>query len=208
MVISQMVLIALSTWYVAVAYPVFLALVWGLQRMYLRTSRQMRHLDLEAKSPIYTVFLETSAGLATVRAFGWAKESKDNLMKLLNASQKPWYMLMMLQQWLSLVLDLMVAALALIVIGVSVAMRDSVSIGFTAVSLVSLISFGENIKVFVSVWVRTETSMGALLRIKSFSEDCKPENEGDKAPVDPGPSWPSAGEIAIRQYSAAYKEYV
>lgn len=37
-----MVLIALSTWYVAVAYPVIIGLVAAIQRIYLRTSRQMR----------------------------------------------------------------------------------------------------------------------------------------------------------------------
>lgn len=206
MVIGQMILMALSTWYVAVGYPIIMGFVWILQRIYLRTSRQMRHLDLEAKSPIYTHFLETVQGLASLRAFGWTQESRDSVMKLLNRSQRPWYLLMMIQLWLGLVLDLMVSGIAILVIGMSVAMKQSVSVGFTAVALVSLISFGNLVKVLIINWASTETSLGALVRIKSFTEDCKPENDGENSPIDPGTAWPASGQISLRQYSATYKE--
>jgi ATP-binding cassette subfamily C (CFTR/MRP) protein 1 len=47
-----------------------------LQKYYLRTSRQMRLLDLEAKSPLYSHFLESLTGLVEIRAFGW----RDNFL--------------------------------------------------------------------------------------------------------------------------------
>ncbi len=31
----------------------------------------MRLLDLEAKSPLYSHFIESLSGLVTIRAFGW-----------------------------------------------------------------------------------------------------------------------------------------
>ncbi|KAJ6783186.1 hypothetical protein PWT90_07877 [Aphanocladium album] len=206
MAIGQMILMALSTWYVAVGYPIIIGFVWILQRIYLRTSRQMRHLDLEAKSPIYTHFLETVQGLASIRAFGWTSESKEAAMKLLNKSQQPAYLLPMIQLWLAVVLDLMVSGIAVLVVGISVAMKHSVSVGFTAVALVSLINFGNTVKVFIVNWTNTETSLGALVRIKSFTEECKPENEGENAPIDPGTAWPESGKISLRQYSATYKD--
>jgi hypothetical protein len=45
-----------------------------LQKYYLRTSRQMRLLDLEAKSPLYSHFLESLTGLVEIRAFGWSND--------------------------------------------------------------------------------------------------------------------------------------
>lgn len=38
--------------YLAISYPVFAAVLWVIQKFYLRTSRQLRLLDLEAKSPL------------------------------------------------------------------------------------------------------------------------------------------------------------
>lgn len=37
---------------IGVSYPFFIALLYFIQKFYLRTSRQMRLLDLEAKSPL------------------------------------------------------------------------------------------------------------------------------------------------------------
>ena len=44
--------IASSSPYIVVAYPFVVAVLYGIQRFYLRTSRQLRLLDLEAKSPL------------------------------------------------------------------------------------------------------------------------------------------------------------
>lgn len=44
--------IATSSQYLIITYPFLAAILWGIQRFYLRTSRQIRLLDLEAKSPL------------------------------------------------------------------------------------------------------------------------------------------------------------
>jgi ATP-binding cassette subfamily C (CFTR/MRP) protein 1 len=44
--------IATSSQFLIITYPFLAAIIWGIQRFYLRTSRQIRLLDLEAKSPL------------------------------------------------------------------------------------------------------------------------------------------------------------
>ena len=44
--------IATASPYLAITYPFLAAIMYGIQRFYLRTSRQLRLLDLEAKSPL------------------------------------------------------------------------------------------------------------------------------------------------------------
>lgn len=65
-----MILIALASPFAAISISLTLYLV---QKFYLRTSRQLQHLNLEAKSPPYTHFSELLTGLATVRAFGFQR---------------------------------------------------------------------------------------------------------------------------------------
>lgn len=50
--LGQAAVIATSSPYLAVTYPFLLALLYFIQKFYLRTSRQMRLLDLETKSPL------------------------------------------------------------------------------------------------------------------------------------------------------------
>lgn len=50
--IGQAAVIATSSPYIAISYPFLMTLMCTLQRFYLRTSGQLRILDLEAKSPL------------------------------------------------------------------------------------------------------------------------------------------------------------
>lgn len=61
--------------------------VWTIQAFYLRTSRQVRLLDLEAKAPLYAQFLETTEGLTTIRALHWQQGFADQNAELLDKSQ-------------------------------------------------------------------------------------------------------------------------
>lgn len=72
--IMSAALMSISAGYFAATLPAVCLAVWTLQKFYLRTSRQMRILDLEAKSPLYSHFIESLSGLVTIRAFGWGNE--------------------------------------------------------------------------------------------------------------------------------------
>jgi hypothetical protein len=50
--VGQAILIATATFYLALVYPFIAAVFYFIQKYYLRTSRQLRFMDLEAKSPL------------------------------------------------------------------------------------------------------------------------------------------------------------
>ena len=122
----------------AITIPFLFIVVYIIQFVYLRTSRQVRFLDLEAKSPIYSHFLETLDGVATVRAFGWQAQSQAINTSRLDASLGPYYLLFCIQRWLNLVLDLITAGMAVLVIALAVSVRTSTSAGRLGVSLNSV----------------------------------------------------------------------
>ena len=115
--------------------PLLIAVVALLQHVYLRTSRQLRLLDIEAKSPLLTHFVESLSGLATIRALAWERHFLVRNRLLLDEAQKPFYLLNCIQRWLALVLDLIVGAEAVLVIGLAVGVRQSSSPGLLGVSL-------------------------------------------------------------------------
>ncbi|KAL8695796.1 MAG: hypothetical protein Q9224_003154, partial [Gallowayella concinna] len=63
--VAQIILIAVSSVYAAISFPIWFIALYFVQKYYLRTSRQLRFLDLEAKSPLYSQFTEMMAGLTT-----------------------------------------------------------------------------------------------------------------------------------------------
>lgn len=195
--------IATSSPYLATCYPFLILVIWAIQKFYLRTSRQLRLLDLEAKSPLYTHFLDTMRGLATFRAFGWIPDGIAKNSSLLDNSQRPAYLLSMIQRWLAFTLDLVVAVLATVVVVLSTQLPSNT--GFTGASLITFMTFGSSVTLLVRQYTQVEISLGAINRLKTFSEKVKPEQQPGEDVV-PDELWPHKGEIEIRGNSASYSD--
>ncbi|KAJ5951885.1 uncharacterized protein N7479_010298 [Penicillium vulpinum] len=193
--------VATSSPYIVITYPFILSILYGVQRFYLRTSRQLRLLDLEAKSPLYTHFLDTIKGAATLRAFGWIENSVSVNNDHLDTSQRPAYQLSMIQRWLAFVLDMIVAIIALLVVTLITQLRPST--GFTGASLVSIMTLGKTLASLVQMYTLLETSIGAVSRLKSFSDKTVPEDLPGET-NQPPTTWPLRGRIEVKNMSAAY----
>ena len=134
-----MAILVVATPPVAATIP-FLGLVgYAIQRVYLRTSRQIRLMDLEAKAPLCTHFLESLAGIVTIRAFGWSSAYRKKNDMLLHQSQIPFYLLSAIQNWLNMVLELMVAGLVTVLVGLAVGLRGKIDAGYLGLALISTV---------------------------------------------------------------------
>ncbi|KAI0121748.1 hypothetical protein BJ170DRAFT_644151 [Xylariales sp. AK1849] len=203
--IAQAFMIIPASPWLLTGYPILFGGLWLLQRFYLRTSRQLRFLDLDAKSPIYTQFLETLNGLATIRAFGWQEDLITKADERLDFSQKPFYLLYSIQRWLNLVLDLIVACLAVVLIAVAVCLRNSTSVGFAGVALFNIMNLSAALKSAINSWTMLETSIGAVARVKRFAESTPNENLAHET-EQPPESWPASGSITFDNVTASYRD--
>jgi ATP-binding cassette subfamily C (CFTR/MRP) protein 1 len=204
MCIAQMILVAVGSYYTAIAFPFLIASLWLVQRVYLRTSRQLRFMDLEAKSPLYAQFTETLLGLATLRAFGWRGALEEKHHELLDRSQRPYYLLYSVQRWLTFVLDMFVASIAVLLLIIVSQLRGVLKSGMIGVALVNVILFSQYLKLLMMFWTNLETHIGAISRIKAFTSHTESEHlpeEKEEAPE----AWPSRGSIAFENVSAGYK---
>ena len=201
--VAGTVLITLASKYSLAIYPGLLGMLYVLQKFYLRTSRQMRLLDLEAKSPIYSHFIQTLNGLVTIRAFGWQQSSTAANATLLNRSQRPFYLMYSIQRWLNLVLDLVVASVATIVVALATQMNGSSS-GALGVSLLNIVTFSQDLTFLIRTWTDLETSLGAVSRIREFERDTPSEHLEGESTVMPS-TWPTSGEIRIEAVSSSYR---
>ena len=174
-----------------------------IQKFYLRTSRQVRLLDLEAKSPLYSHFIESLSGLVTIRAFGWSDSFVEQNLVLLDNSQKPYYLLFCVQRWLSLVLDIMAAVLALILMVIVVKLRHTVSSRYVGLALLNVISFSQSLSWLIRQWTSLETSIGAVSRLKKFTSSTLNENLASEDQPVPD-NWPANGAIEFKNLSASY----
>jgi ABC-type multidrug transport system fused ATPase/permease subunit len=206
-VIYDIAIVVSGAKYAALMLPFIIAVFYTLQLFYLRTSRQIRYLDIEAKSPLYTLFTDISSpnGLEHIRAFGWETYFLKESIYALDFSQSPYYYMYTVQRWLELAMDLVSLCLAFILVTMTVFFRQTTTEAGIGLSLLSLIGFGSTLNFFVSGWTRLETSLGALSRLRTFISST-PQEVGNCEDCSHVPQqWPQLGTVEFSNVSAKYQ---
>lgn len=184
--------------------PFMFLFIWVLQYCYLRTSRQMRHLDLESKTPLYTHFSETATGLRHIRAFGRQGANFQRSVDRLNTSQKPYYTMFAIQRWLSFMLDMFACAIATTVAAFALNFNKTTSAPAIGLSFLTLVYFGLALGYFINSWVNLETSVGALSRLREFLTGTPQEEQ--RPPKDLPEIWPTNGTVEFKNVTARYSD--
>jgi ABC-type multidrug transport system fused ATPase/permease subunit len=174
---TQTVSISISSRFFGVAIPFFGFAFYLVQKFYVRTSRQLRQLDIEAKAPLISQFLETLSGIATIRSYGLERWFEKSLFKLLDLSQTPFYLLSCAQVWLESMLGLLTSIAAIILVSITVAVRGSSTAGLLGVALTSLVNFSLELTDLVTGWASLETAMQAIWRVKMFKHSTPTERK-------------------------------
>ncbi|KAJ2966587.1 hypothetical protein NQ176_g10080 [Zarea fungicola] len=183
--------------------PFVVAAVYCIQRIYLFTSRQLRHLTMESQAPLVTSLRETSDGLIYIRGFGWQSQVFERSLKLIDQSQKPFYLLLCSQQMLALVLDLLAALIAGTLVSLTTFVKDSSSENVAGLSFLTIIVLGTSFNRVVTYWTAMETVVGSLSRLSSFMDKTPQEPKQGTSPLPP--NWPRRGEIEMTNVTAFYR---
>ncbi|TGO64712.1 hypothetical protein BCON_0006g01150 [Botryotinia convoluta] len=185
--ILQAILITISAVYIVAILPVLAAVLFLIQNFYLRTSKQLRQLDLESKAGLHTMIAEIYEGLVTIRAHGRQNIMQGEFYEKLDRSQEPICLLYMVQTWLQLTLNLVVAGLAVLMVGVAIGLRHKTSAGGIGVAFLNLT---------IQSWTALETSLGAIARIEAFEQETPVEPEVT-SPTDVPIPWPTSGQLSF-----------
>ncbi|KAJ5937940.1 P-loop containing nucleoside triphosphate hydrolase protein [Penicillium verhagenii] len=189
--LAQVLLLCTAQTYMLMTFPILVVVIYLIQKIYLYTSRQLRWLTMEANALPSNSLLETVQGITTIRAFGWEDSYALENSKSLDTSQKPSYILLATEQWLALVLDLTVAAVASINALLIVTRRD-VTPGEVGISMNVILSVNLVLLVTVQSWANFDASLGVISRIKEFTSTVAPESQSQREGLIPN-SWPSKG---------------
>jgi ATP-binding cassette subfamily C (CFTR/MRP) protein 1 len=183
--------------------PIYCCLIYIIQKVYFRTSRQLRYLELESRSAVYSSFLETVEGLVTIRAFGWQQTYLDRNTKSLDLSQRAFYLFLCLQRWLNVTLDLAVAFVAIVVISLAVFYSIEDASADVGIALNMVLVTNTTLLRLIESWTTLEVSVGAAARLKEL-EDCVPNEEAYAVETVIPRDWPLAGSLILKGVRVCY----
>ena len=201
----ELVIVAIGSSYMGATIPVCLVVAVGITYFYLRTSKRLRVLDLEAKTPLFRHFATTISGLATLRASGWQARFQSILDEALDHSQSPFHLMFCIQSWLRVATNMLVMAIAIVL----VALATQVQVGSHAASfglaMTNLIGLSQAVAELVQSWTLMETSLGAVARTKHLLQTSLSEDQLEQTGEDPSPNWPQHGGLEIKNVSLSYR---
>ncbi|PWI66156.1 hypothetical protein PCL_05374 [Purpureocillium lilacinum] len=203
--VAAAAIIASGAPYLGGVMGVSLVVVYYLQQFYLKTAKTLRHLDLQTKSPLYTFLTEVKSGILTIRSLGWQDAYVEEGLRLLDASQKPYYLMLCIQECLSLVLGIFVAVISVILVSLSISYPDISGGGAIGLAMIGLMSFNGSLYGIVMAWTKMETSLGAAARVRTFVRDTPDENLPGESSL-PAKSWPTTDDVEVAGIHASYKD--
>lgn len=202
-VVAIVIIIASASYYALVLIPVFAVVLFILQLVYLRTSRQMRLLDLEAKTPTYSLLAEIGDGVGHVRAFSWQSQFMERAFDAIDIAQNPFYLMSSIQLWLSFVLDMINTCIALVLICFAVFWSSHTTQSGLGLSFVTLMGLGSALTFFMNNWIAIETSLGAIAGVRDFVKETPvEESRSNEKPVSDSLG---AGAVTFDNVTAWYK---
>lgn len=183
--------------------PLLASALYVIQKFYLRSSRQVCHLDGQCSTPLYSLVGEITSGIAHIRAHGWQSRILDESLSLLDYSQKAFYYMLTIQQWLALAMDFTVAIIAVSLVTIATGSKKSTTEASVGLSMLNLVTFSILLNQVIRGWITLQGSFGAVSRLRTFTREIPQEEAGEHVslPAD----WPHAGYVEFDNVTARYK---
>ncbi|KAK0563425.1 hypothetical protein OC861_004794 [Tilletia horrida] len=205
-------LMVASAPYLLIVLAAVSVLMWLLRTYYLPNSRQLRRLDMSTKSPLYTLFGDTTAGLAVIRAFGRQEVLFQSCISYTERTQRSWYALNACRRWLLVWSNTcaMVTNTALVII--LVGLRSSKVASLAGVALSQSVNLSFMLTTVIISWCEAEIAGVVFERLYEFSTTRPERSPPSKSaqPVEissPGPKEKSdqaSGSVEFRDVILSY----
>ncbi|KAJ2806213.1 hypothetical protein H4R20_001774, partial [Coemansia guatemalensis] len=207
-IILAVVVAAITTPLMLAVIPLLVIVGYHYQRLYIRSSREIRRLDSTTRSPIYAHYQESAGGVSIIRAYRHQSRFISEMEFRVGQYIRVDNTYVLLNQWLGMRLEtignIVILGTALLSVaaihysGFGDTSRIGLAVGCTLV-LGGTTSWG------VRYYCNMEISMTHLERAAEYA-NLLPEAADIIEHNRPKESWPKQGMVEFRNYSMRYRE--
>ncbi|EPS93155.1 hypothetical protein FOMPIDRAFT_1056220 [Fomitopsis schrenkii] len=203
MLIGTLVFIFIPTPLLALSVLPLGAFYYATTAFYLRTSKQLQHLEASSKSPLYTVFATTIAGIETIRAFRVENYFQKQNDVFLNRSQTPYYYRFGGLRFLRTVLALISFIIAVGLAALTIGLRRQIDPASLGLALSNLTGLSDWLSYLLMTLAQIENGSVSISRVHEIVK-LLPE-EGSVSLEPPDINWPSSGRVEFKCVTMRYK---
>lgn len=202
-VVCTMAVIATATpWFLVVVLPLLL-IYRATQNFYIPASRQLKRIESNLRSPIFSHFSETLDGTALIRAFGQQQIFISENMSRVNRNMRAYYSNFSSNRWLAVRLESFGSLITFCAGSLAVLGRHGISAGVAGLSISYALSITQALNWVVRMAADRETSIVSVERVREYLRlELEPPHHCDS---DPPPPWPQYGSIEFQNVFLRYR---
>ncbi|TCD65581.1 hypothetical protein EIP91_002465 [Steccherinum ochraceum] len=158
---------------IIVVFPLFIIpatiigfFYWHIAIGFMNTSRDLKRMESNTRSPILANFSELLDGIVTVRAFSAERRFLDDLHMKIDTTTKMWYNFWMCNRWLLIHFDALGAFGVLIT--TLFALTGYVDAGLAGVCISSAMSFTTHMYWACRFWTNLELDLNSVERVVEY----------------------------------------
>ncbi|KAF9255339.1 multidrug resistance-associated ABC transporter [Marasmius fiardii PR-910] len=162
---------------ITVVFPLFLfpAAVFGfiyqeLARAYLNTARDLRRMESNSRSPVFSHFGELLEGIVTVRAFSAERQFLNGIHKKIDDTTKIWYAYWMTNRWVMLSFECVGPLIVFITALFSISRKDDAAAGIAGLCISSALTFTGSVYWACRFWTNLELDLNSVERVVEYLE--------------------------------------
>lgn len=189
----------------AIAVPFIVFMYVFVADHYQASGREIKRMEAVQRSFVYNNFNEVLGGLDTIKAY---KSEQRFLMKsdfLINRMNEAGYLVVSVQRWVSITVDILAAIFALIISLLCVTRQFKVNAGSVGVMLTYVLQLPGLMNALLRAQTQTENDMNSAERLVSYATSLPMEAKYRIPETQPDSSWPNEGRITFDNVSLAYR---
>ncbi|KAJ3211994.1 hypothetical protein HK099_007873 [Clydaea vesicula] len=190
---------------ILIGIPFVIGVFFFLRKYYISSSTQIKRIESAAKSPIYANIPTTMEGLTTLRAFGAQERSITVFNNLQNKNTRFYFAFISCSRWLGLRLDWLSGVFFLMIVLLSVFLKENSKLGASSVGLVltyALQMLG-SLQWGTRQSAEVENQMVCVERMLEYTKLTPEADEETKDVVLPS-NWPDKGDVKVDSLSLIY----
>ena len=168
--IVSFAIIGYETPYVLLAVIPLGILYYFIQRYYISTSRQLRRIQSNARSPVIGHFSETLSGTSNIRAYGMTKQFVDEFNNRVDIHHNTTFESTAANRWLSTRLEFLGYTIVLVDALFVIFMRNSISPGMAGLTLSYAMKITGTLNMMVQASTTLETDIVSVERCVEYTQ--------------------------------------
>jgi len=201
---TVVVIIVATPWFVVIIIPLLVVYRWT-QNYFIPANRQLKRIESNLKSPIFSHFAECLEGAGSIRAFAQQDHFIGESVERVGKNMRANYINFSSNRWLAVRLEALGTLIVTSAGMLAVVARDSISAGVAGLSLSYALSVTQSLNWFVRMTADRETNIVSVERVQEYIDQPAepPHWQPDQDP--PMACWPQSGVIEFHNIKFRYR---